>query len=110
MNEEITYKVIKLIEQDPEISQRDLSRELGVSLGKVNYCLKALVDKGWVKAKNFKNKKNKLAYRYLLTPQGVQQKAQLTASFLKRKVVEYERLQEEIAALRKEVVQDSAEV
>jgi len=108
--EEIQYKVIKLIEQDPEISQRDLSRELGVSLGKVNYCLKALVDKGWVKAKNFKNNRNKLAYRYLLTPQGMQQKTQLTASFLKRKVVEYERLQEEIAALRKEVMQDSTEV
>ena len=108
--EEIQYKVIKLIEQDPEISQRDLSRELGVSLGKVNYCLKALVDKGWVKAKNFKNNRNKLAYRYLLTPQGMQQKTLLTASFLKRKVVEYERLQEEIAALRKEVMQDSTEV
>lgn len=108
--EDISYKVIKLIEQDPEISQRDLSRELGVSLGKVNYCLKALVDKGWVKAKNFKNNRNKLAYRYLLTPQGMQQKTQLTASFLKRKVVEYERLQEEIAALRKEVMQDSTEV
>jgi len=103
MSEEITYKVIKLIEQDAEISQRELSKELGVSLGKVNYCLRALIDKGWVKAKNFKNSSNKMAFRYLLTPHGVQQKAALTTSFLKRKLVEYESLQREIEALRSEV-------
>ena len=103
MSEELNYKVIKLIEQDAEISQRELSRELGVSLGKVNYCLRALIDKGWVKAKNFKNSSNKMAYRYLLTPHGVQQKAALTTSFLKRKLVEYETLQREIETLRSEV-------
>ena len=85
MSEELNYKVIKLIEQDAEISQRELSKELGVSLGKVNYCLRALIDKGWVKAKNFKNSQNKLAYRYLLTPHGVQEKAALTTRFLKTK-------------------------
>ena len=103
MSEEITYKVIKLIEQDAEISQRELSRELGVSLGKVNYCLRALIDKGWVKAKNFKNSQNKLAYRYVLTPEGIQKRTELTSRFLKRKLAEYDRLQLEIKNLRDEV-------
>jgi len=103
MSEEITIKVIKLIEQDSEISQRELSKELGVSLGKVNYCLRAMIDKGWVKARNFKNSQNKLAYRYLLTPNGMQEKAALTTRFLQRKLVEYEELQREIENLRNEV-------
>lgn len=103
--EELSYKVIKLIEQDAEISQRGLSKELGISLGKVNYCLKALTDKGWVKAKNFKNNQNKLAYRYILTPRGLQQKALLTRQFLRNKLVEYEKLQQEIESLRSEVEQ-----
>jgi EPS-associated MarR family transcriptional regulator len=103
MSEDFQYKVIKQIEQDAEISQRQLSKELGVSLGKVNYCLHALIDKGWVKAKNFKNKQNKMAYRYLLTPHGVQQKAVIAKNFLKRKIGEYERLQSEIEVLHSEV-------
>lgn len=103
MNEEIDYKVIKLIEKDAEISQRALSKELGVSLGKVNYCLRALIDKGWVKAKNFKNSQNKLAYRYVLTPEGVQKRVELTSRFLKRKLDEYEQLQQEIEHLKDEV-------
>lgn len=103
MSDELSYKVIKLIEADPEISQRELSRELGVSLGKVNYCLRALIDKGWVKARNFKNSKHKLAYCYLLTPHGVQQKSIVAAQFLKRKMAEHERLQREIESLRREV-------
>ena len=110
MSEEISYKVIKLIEKDPEISQRELSKQLGVSLGKVNYCLRALIDKGWVKARNFKNSQNKLAYRYMLTPHGVQQKAIVAASFLQRKLVEYERLQCEIESLRTEVARSSEDL
>ena len=109
MTEDISYKVIKLIEQDPEISQRELSRQLGVSLGKVNYCLHALIDKGWVKARNFKNNQNKLAYRYLLTPQGVQQKTVVAANFLKRKLAEYEQLQREIESLRQDVAQSAVQ-
>lgn len=109
MTEDISYKVIKLIEQDPEISQRELSRQLGVSLGKVNSLLHALIDKDWVKTKNFKNSQNKLAYRYLLTPQGVQQKTVVAASFLKRKLAEYERLQLEIESLRQDVAQVAEE-
>ena len=107
MTDELSYKVIKLIEADPEISQRDLSRELDVSLGKVNYCMRALIDKGWVKARNFKNSKNKLAYRYMLTPHGMQQKTIVAAQFLKRKLAEHEELLQEIEALRKEVRRDA---
>ncbi len=110
MSEEISCKVIKLIEKAPEVSQRELSKELGVSLGKVNYCLRALIDKGWVKARNFKNSQNKRAYRYLLTPHGVQQKALVATSFLQRKLVEYERLKREIESLRSEVEQVAVQV
>ena len=103
MSEEISYRIIKLIEKDPEISQRELSKELGVSLGKVNYCLRALIDKGWVKAKNFKNSQNKMAYRYLLTPHGVQQKTVITRNFLQRKLKEYEDLRREIESLKQDI-------
>ena len=103
MSEEITYKVIKLIEQDAEISQREISKELGVSLGKVNYCLRALVDKGWVKARNFKNSKNKLAYRYKLTPRGIHEKSLLTFGYLRKKIDEYEKLEQEIEHLQNEI-------
>ncbi len=109
MPDDFSYKVIKQIEQNPEISQRVLSKELGVSLGKVNYCLRALIDKGWLKARNFKNSQNKLAYRYLLTPQGVQQKTVVAASFLKRKLAEQEQLQREIEVLRQDVAQVAEE-
>lgn len=105
MTDDISFKVIRLIEQNPEVSQRELSRELGVSLGKVNYCLRALVDKGWVKARNFRNSQNKMAYSYWLTPVGIEQKAKVTVQFLRNKLVEYERLQQEIAHLRDEVAQ-----
>ncbi len=107
MNEDLSYKLIKLIEADPEISQRELARELGVSLGKVNYCLRALIDKGWVKASNFKNSKNKLAYCYMLTPQGMQQKSVVAGQFLKRKLAEHKRLLVEIEALRREVSRET---
>jgi len=103
MNEEISYRVIKLIEQNPAISQRELAEALGVSLGKTNYCLKALIEKGLIKARNFKNNKNKLAYTYLLTPHGIREKVRITAAFLKRKLAEYDDLKYEIEALKQEV-------
>lgn len=103
MSEETSYKVIRLIEQNPEISQRKLASELGISLGKTNYCIRALVEKGWVKANNFKNSKNRLAYAYLLTPKGLDEKAKVTARFLKRKLAEYESLKQEIEDLKREV-------
>lgn len=102
MQDEITYKLLKAIEENPAQSQRELSKSLGVSLGKLNYCLQALVDKGWVKARNFQKSSNKAAYLYLLTPDGVEEKAKVTVRFLKRKMREYEEIKQEIAQLQKE--------
>ncbi len=84
------------------MSQRDVARELSVSLGKVNYCLRALIEKGWVKVTNFTNSQNKAAYMYLLTPRGIEQKAILTARFLQVKMAEYEALRVEIKRMRRE--------
>lgn len=103
MNEEISYKLFKLIEEDPDISQRELAKEMGISLGKTNYCLKGLMDKGWLKARNFKNSNNKIAYAYVLTPRGLREKAKITTRYLKHKVHEYEMLKCEIEQLRQEV-------
>ena len=100
---ETHLKVLRHIEANPEITQRELAQELGISLGKVNYCLKALIQRGWVKASNFKNSNNKSAYAYLLTPTGIERKARITLSYLKRKVEEYESLKTEIEELRREV-------
>ena len=103
MPEETHYHVLKLIEKNPSITQRQLASELGVSVGKANYCLKALIDKGWVKANNFKNSNNKLAYIYKLTPSGIEQKARFTVIFLKRKMSDYESLKQDIEMLKYEV-------
>lgn len=102
MQDEITYKLLKSIEEDPSQSQRKLSKSLGISLGKLNYCLKALIDKGLVKANNFRRNENKSDYLYLLTPKGVDEKARVTMRFLQRKMHEYELLKKEIAALQQE--------
>ena len=102
---EISYKLLKLLEARPDISQRELARELGVSLGKTNYCVKALVDKGWVKVDNFRNSQNKLAYAYILTPKGVSEKAKVTLNFLQRKRSEFEAIKKEIEQLQREVHQ-----
>lgn len=102
LTDETHYKLMRLLEANPEMSQRDVARELGVSLGKVNYCLRALVRKGWIKATNFKNSHNKAAYMYLLTPRGLERKASLTLRFLRTKVREYEALRTEIEQMRRE--------
>ncbi len=100
---ETHLKLLRAIEANPSASQRELSQILGVSLGKANYCLKALMEKGWVKAGNFKASPNKGAYLYLLTPTGLEAKAALTVNFLRRKKAEYDLLRTEIAALEREV-------
>ena len=97
------YRLLRLLDSKPELTQRELAREMGVSLGKVNYCVSALIEKGWVKARNFRNSNHKLAYAYLLTPSGIEQKAVITVQFLRRKVAEYEALKKEIAELSREV-------
>jgi len=103
MNQELSIKIIREIEKAPEQSQRALSKRCGVSLGSVHYCINALVEKGYVKARNFKSAQNKLAYAYILTPSGINLKKELTLKFLKRKQAEYEVLQKEIKALEKDL-------
>ncbi|MDQ2078317.1 MarR family EPS-associated transcriptional regulator [Marinimicrobium sp. ABcell2] len=103
LTDEYRYKVLKLLDANPNLSQRQLARELGISVGKVNYCLKALVERGMIKAANFKNSQNKKAYSYLLTPEGLEHKAKVAVRFLRHKMAEHKNLQAEIAALREEV-------
>ena len=96
------FKVLRLLESNPQMNQRELAQALGVSLGKTNYCLKALLDKGMLKMQNFQSNKRKLAYAYLLTPSGMAEKAALTGRFLQRKMSEFEQLKAEIESLQKE--------
>ena len=100
MNEESHYHVFKILEDNPNISQRELAEILGVSLGKANYCIRAMIDKGLVKANNFKNSDNKRAYFYKLTPRGIEAKAKMSVRFLARKIAEYEALRLEIEELK----------
>ena len=104
ISDEIRYKLVRVVQAHPRMSQREVARELGISLGRVNYCLKALVEKGWIKATRFRNSQNKAAYMYLLTPRGLEGKASLTVQFLKTKLREYENLRMEIEEVRREVM------
>ena len=101
-NKDIHLDLLRKLESNPKYTQRELSKEMGVSLGKVNYCMKKLTEKGWVKLTNFSHNPNKMGYAYLLTPSGIEEKSRLTFSFLKRKIVEYEILKKEINALQLE--------
>ena len=107
LNLETRFRLLKILESNPEISQRALAEELGISLGKTNYCLRALVDKGWVKAGNFSRNPHKHRYLYQLTPAGIAEKARITGRFLKRKIAEHEALTREIEQLRREVGEGS---
>ncbi|MCC5814317.1 MAG: MarR family EPS-associated transcriptional regulator [Leptospira sp.] len=99
---ELQHKVLRQLQDNPNISQRDLAEILGISLGRTNYCLQALVEKGFVKARNFKNNKNKLSYAYLLTPQGIQEKAKLTMKFYEIKKKEFEDIKAELEKMQSE--------
>ena len=99
---DIRLDLLRKLESNPEYTQRELSKEMGVSLGKVNYCIKKLTEKGWIKLTNFKQNPNKVGYAYFLTPRGIEEKTKLTFSFLKRKVIEYELLKKEINELKLE--------
>jgi EPS-associated MarR family transcriptional regulator len=101
--DDLHYELLKELTNEPAASQRHLASRMGVSVGKVNYCIRALIDKGWLKANNFRRSDNKLAYTYLLTAKGAAAKIRLTRDFLVRKELEYEALQHELAALRREV-------
>jgi EPS-associated MarR family transcriptional regulator len=100
--DEIQLKVLRMLHEQPDLSQRSIAKELGVSLGGINYCFKALVEKGWIKLENFSASKHKLGYLYLLTPSGISQKSKLTASFLRIKLIEFNALEKEIEMLQSE--------
>ena len=101
-NKRSQYKILRSLEKDPNYTQRQLSNDLDISLGSVNYCLKGLVKKGFVKIDNFRKNKNKAQYSYLLTPKGVEEKVKLTIEFIKIKTQEYEQLKNEIKNLKTE--------
>ncbi len=103
LREETYLKVMRLLQENLDLTQRELAEYLDLSVGSVNYCLKALMKKGWVKMKNFIHSKNKFGYVYVLTPTGIVERAELTSKFLVRKVAEYETLKHEIEILRSEV-------
>lgn len=105
MDREIHLKILRHLEENPDINQRALAQELGVSLGKANYCLKALIEKGFVKAQSFRNSNKKRGYLYVLTPEGLEAKMRISLAFLKRKMLEYEQLSHEIEELRNDVGQ-----
>lgn len=103
MSDYLEIKLFRELENQPKLSQRQLSMRCNVSLGSVHYCLSALIKKGLIKAKNFKNSKNKLAYSYILTPSGLAHKQKITMEFLKRKQIEFELIKEEITKLENEL-------
>ena len=101
--EDTYFRVLRMLQDNPDMTQREIAEKLGISTSGLNYCLKALIDKGWVKVQNFSQSKNKFGYIYVLTPQGLTEKKSLTSRFLKRKMQEYDALKVEIAALKGEV-------
>ena len=101
-NKDIHLDLLRKLESNPEYTQRELSQEMGVSLGKINYCMKKLIEKGWVKLSNFGHNPNKVGYIYLLTTKGIEQKSRLTYAFLKIKMEEYEILKDEISKLQQD--------
>jgi EPS-associated MarR family transcriptional regulator len=108
IQEDTNYRVMRLLEENPDMTQRELAKQLGVSVGGLNYCLKALMEKGLVKMNNFAHSKNKFGYVYVLTPSGIKEKAKLTSNFLQRKMEEYEALKAEIEALRAETFKNKS--
>ena len=104
-NDDTLFWTLKVLQENPGVSQRTLAKEVGINVSTINFCLKALVEKGWIKMGNFSKNPDKLKYAYLFTPTGVVEKAALTRRFLQRKMAEYEKLREEIAALQLEADQ-----
>ena len=109
LQEDTIFRLMQLLQENPHLSQREMAKALGISFGGINYCLKALIDKGLVKIHNFNQNQNKFGYAYLLTPSGISEKALLTGSFLKRKLEEYESLKAEIKALKLEIDTEKGE-
>ncbi len=105
--QEIRYRLLQILSREPAMSQRDMAQRVGVSLGKVNYCISELAKRGFIKIVRFKSAKNKIPYTYILTPRGIQEKAKLTVRFLKRKLVEYEEIKRQIAELARELDEEN---
>tara|TARA_R100001244_G_C5138244_1_gene127356 strand:- start:4 stop:360 length:357 start_codon:yes stop_codon:yes gene_type:complete len=108
MSDDVSFRVLRLLQETPDLSQRQIASALGVSVGAVNYCLRALAQKGQIKVRNFQSSDSKLRYAYILTPRGMAEKTRLTGTFLKRKMAEYEVLKAEIARLETELAPDHA--
>ncbi|MDO9145898.1 MULTISPECIES: MarR family EPS-associated transcriptional regulator [Comamonadaceae] len=107
-NDDTLFWTLKLLQDKPGMTQRTLAKEVGINVSSINFCLKALLEKGWIKMGNFSKNPNKLGYAYLLTPIGMAEKAALTKRFLQRKMAEYEKLREEIALLERETQKQDA--
>lgn len=105
LQEDTYFRVLRMLQANPDLTQRQIADELGISASGLNYCLKALISKGWLKVQNFSQSKNKFGYIYVLTPEGISQKGQMTASFLQRKLAEHRQLTDEISALQIELNQ-----
>ena len=110
ISDDLRHEIFRALNEHPNINQRELASRLGISLGKMNYCLQALIGKGWVKARNFKNSKNKLAYAYFITPAGIEEKARLTFRYLKRKLKEHDELVRVIDELKDEVRSEGRDI
>ena len=104
--QEIRYRLLKVLSQDPNLGQRDMAKRMGISLGKVNYCVSELASKGWIKITRFKSAKKKIPYTYMLTPKGLEEKGRLTLRFLKRKLSEYEEIKKQIRGLHCEAQEE----
>jgi EPS-associated MarR family transcriptional regulator len=109
IQEDTDFRLLRLLEDHPDLSQREIAQKLGLSLGGLNYCLKALMEKGFIKLENFQNSRHKFRYVYVLTPAGIAQRISMTGRFLKRKLAEYEALRAEIEALKKEQGMDASD-
>jgi EPS-associated MarR family transcriptional regulator len=107
MTDEARYRLLRCLEDHPHASQREIARHLGVSVGKVNYCLRALIEKGLLKIRNFQRSTKKVSYVYVLTPKGIEEKLDITYRFLKRKIEEYDALASEIERVRRELEQNA---
>ncbi len=105
LQEDTYFRILRMLEDNPDLTQREIAERFGISTSGLNYCLKAPIEKGWVKVQNFGQSKNKFGYIYMLAPQGIVEKAKITSRFLKRKVTEYELLKAEIASLSAETKQ-----
>ncbi len=104
--QEILYRLLKILSSSSKLTQREMAKRMGISLGKVNYCLSEMAGKGFIKIKQFQMSKNRIQYLYLLTPRGMEEKARITMSFLKRKVSEYEEIKKQIRGLNREVEEE----